>query len=66
VGRANGDGSMSAGWPEPTGDPAADAIVSGLDGADELSPGDEVEAYRTALDALSRLLEEHPRLPGMP
>jgi len=66
VGRANGDGPMSAGWPEHTGDPAADAIVSSLDGADELSPGDEVEAYRTALDALSRLLEEHPRLPGMP
>jgi hypothetical protein len=52
-------------WPEPTGDPAADAIVSGLDQADTLSPGDEVEAYRTALDSLSRLLEEQPRLPGM-
>ncbi len=64
--RGYGDGPVSAGWPEPTGDPAADAIVSGLDGADALSPGDEVEAYRTALDALSRLLEEQPRLPGTP
>lgn len=52
-------------WPEPTGDSAADAIVSGLNQADTLSPGDEVEAYRTALDSLSRLLEEQPRLPGM-
>lgn len=55
---------MTASRPEPTGDPAADAILSGLDGAEALSPGDEVEAYRTALDALSRLLEEQPRLPG--
>jgi hypothetical protein len=57
---------VSESLPETTGDPAADAIVSGLDGADELSPGDEVEAYRTALDALSRLLDEQPRIPGMP
>jgi hypothetical protein len=56
---------MSAGWPEPTGDAAADAILSNLDRTDELSPGDEVEAYRTALDALARLLEDQPRLPGM-
>lgn len=56
---------MSPGWPEPTGDSAADAIVSSLDQADTLSPGAEVEAYRKALDALSRLLEEQPRLPGM-
>ncbi len=57
---------MSESRPETTGDPAADAIVAGLDGSDELSPGDEVGAYRTALDALSRLLDEQPRLPGMP
>jgi hypothetical protein len=56
---------VSVDGPETTGDPAADAILSSLDGADELSPGDEVEAYRTALDALSRLLEEQPRHPGV-
>lgn len=55
---------MSASWSAPTGDHAADAILSALDGAEELSPDGEVEAYRSALDALTRLLEEQPRSPG--
>lgn len=57
---------MSPGRSGPTGDPAADEILAGLEGADELNPGEEVEAYRTALDALSRLLDEPPRPPGTP
>lgn len=55
---------MSASWSAPTGDHTADAILSALDGAEELSPDGEVEAYRSALDALTRLLEEQPRSPG--
>jgi hypothetical protein len=50
---------------EPTGEPAADAILEGLRDADELSPEDEIRTYRTALDALGRLLEEPPRVPGL-
>lgn len=57
---------MSDTWPEPTGDPAADRILSGLSGSDQLSPDEEVEAYRSALDALTRLLEEPPGTPGTP
>jgi hypothetical protein len=49
---------------EPTGDPAADAVLAALEGVDRLSPGEEIVAYRTALDALGRLLEEQPRPPG--
>ncbi|NUL44805.1 hypothetical protein F7P69_06300 [Cellulosimicrobium funkei] len=51
--------------PAATGDPAADQILAGLIGAGELSPDEEIAAYREALDALSRLLEEQPRLPGL-
>ena len=49
-----------------TGDPAADAILDGLVGVGDASPDEEFEAYRSALDALTQLLEEQPRLPGMP
>lgn len=49
---------------EPTGDPAADAILSRLQGVDGLSPDDEAEAYRAALEALAGLLDEQPRPPG--
>ncbi|VXB48594.1 hypothetical protein [Citricoccus sp. K5] len=51
--------------PATTGDPAADQILSGLIGAGELSPDEEIAAYREALDALAQLLEEQPRLPGL-
>ncbi|WP_313818147.1 hypothetical protein [Citricoccus sp.] len=51
--------------PAPTGDPAADQILAGLAGAGELSPDEEIAAYREALDALAQLLEEQPRLPGL-
>ncbi|XKH56580.1 hypothetical protein LG293_15750 [Citricoccus nitrophenolicus] len=51
--------------PATTGDPAADQILAGLVGADELSPDEEIAAYREALDALAQLLEEQPRLPGL-
>ncbi|HEY4615393.1 MAG TPA: hypothetical protein VIG75_08035 [Citricoccus sp.] len=55
---------MTDTWPQPTGDPAADRILSGLRGSDRLSPDEEVEAYRSALDALTRLLDEPPGTPG--
>lgn len=48
-----------------TGDPAADAILSGLRGMEERGPDEEIEAYRTALDSLAQLLEDQPRLPGL-
>lgn len=48
-----------------TGDPAADAILRGLHGVEDLSPDEEIEAYRTALDSLAQLLEDQPRLPGL-
>lgn len=51
--------------PLETGDPAADAILGGLRDVDDLSPEDEFEAYRAALDALAQLLEDQPRLPGL-
>ncbi|MGW9552744.1 hypothetical protein ACWG8W_17020 [Citricoccus zhacaiensis] len=58
--------SQPAEWtPANTGDPAADQILSGLIGAGELSPDEEIAAYREALDALAQLLEEQPRLPGL-
>ncbi|MEW1979785.1 hypothetical protein AB0333_02495 [Citricoccus sp. NPDC079358] len=58
--------SQPAEWtPASTGDPAADQILSGLIGAGELSPDEEIAAYREALDALAQLLEEQPRLPGL-
>lgn len=51
--------------PLETGDPAADAILSGLRGVEDLSPDEEFEAYRAALDSLAQLLEDQPRLPGL-
>ncbi|MFC7402102.1 hypothetical protein [Citricoccus sp. GCM10030269] len=57
---------MTEWTPQPTGDPAADAILESLQGADELSPEREIEVYRTALEALARLLDEPPQQPGPP
>ncbi|WMY77676.1 hypothetical protein [Citricoccus sp. I39-566] len=48
-----------------TGDPAADEILRGLQGLQDASPEEEIEAYRTALDSLAQLLEHQPRLPGL-
>ncbi|NUL49396.1 hypothetical protein F7P69_29990 [Cellulosimicrobium funkei] len=48
-----------------TGDPAADEILRGLQGLQDASPEEEIEAYRTALDSLAQLLEDQPRLPGL-
>ncbi|MGM7667586.1 hypothetical protein [Microbacterium sp. A93] len=51
--------------PSETGDPAADAILSGLQGVEDGRPDEEFEAYRAALDSLAQLLEDQPRLPGL-
>ncbi|WP_168199769.1 hypothetical protein [Citricoccus sp. SGAir0253] len=55
---------MTDGRTVPTGDTAVDAVLSGLEGAGDLGPAEEIEAYRAALDGLGRLLEEQPRMPG--
>lgn len=51
--------------PYNTGDPAADAILRGLQGIEDWSPDEEIEAYQSALDSLAQLLEDQPRLPGL-
>ena len=52
--------------PAATGDPDADAVLTRLWSVDRSDPADELTAFRDALDELTGLTQDQPRLPGRP
>ncbi|WOO98591.1 hypothetical protein [Micrococcus terreus] len=52
--------------PLDTGDPDADAVLHRLWSQDRSAPEDELSAFRDALDELTGLTKDQPRLPGQP
>ncbi len=52
--------------PVQTGDPEADAVLQRLWDQDRTDPADELAAFRDALEELTGLTQDQPRLPGTP
>lgn len=52
--------------PVRTGDADADAVLERLWRQDRTDPQDELTAFRDALEELTGLTQDHPRLPGTP
>ena len=50
--------------PQPTGDPEADAVLARLWERDRADPDQELDAFQTALNELTGLTQDQPRLPG--
>lgn len=52
--------------PTATGDAEADQVLARLWDQDRSDPQDELAAFRDALDELTGLTQDQPRLPGHP